>query len=303
MSDSHAGRSPLSKRITGRAWRELNALVPKTRWGDSVYTWLRFMSVHKRFPAKNGRLFNDFLYGIKTSSEILDPLRVFTSDKELVKLYVRAIVGEQYNIPTLAVLKSGREARSFEYPARCVIKPTHLSGPVILRRRGEPLDHGRIDTWLRSNYYDNGREANYRSLRPKVIVEPFVFDDDNPNDYKIFCVDGEPRLIQVDSDRHTSHTRSLFDVDWKQLPYSFLYPITQVPPARPENLAPMLEVARKLSAAFSFVRVDLYSNGTHALVGELTHCPENVRGVFRPEGAEAAVSGVLFAKAERELSA
>jgi hypothetical protein len=239
------------------------------------------------------------LYTIKSSNEILEPLRVFTTDKEFVKLYIKAVVGDALNVPTLAVLRSIDECREHSFPDRCVIKPTHLSGTVILRRAGEPIDFERIGSWFKRNIYAGTREANYRALTPKVIVEPYVFGDDNPNDYKFFCVNGEPRLIQVDSDRHTAHTRSLFDIAWSQQPYSFVYPLTVPPPARPDNLAPMLEIVRKLSAHFNFVRVDLYSNGREILAGELTHCAENAQGRFSPPGSEIAASALLFKNAPR----
>lgn len=286
---------PLTVRMRGRAWRELNGLLPKTRWADRWLTWLRFVGDHRRIPRRQPpMLFNDRLFALKTSDAILDPLRVFTSDKELVKHYVASVVGDHHNIPTLAVLKSIDDCRRWRFPSRCVVKPTHLSGAVWLRRDGEPIDQSRFEGWLHANYYDSSREAQYRTLRPKLIVEPFVFDNESPLDYKFFCVGGEPKMIQVDADRHVRHTRSLFDTRWRPLPFAFKYPTCDTPPARPLNLELMLDLARALSREFDFVRVDFYSDGERAVVGELTHCPENVRGRFSPPGAEAAVSALLF---------
>ena len=66
-------------------------------------------------------------FRVKTSDEIEDPLRRFVSDKELVKEYVRETIGEQYNVPTLAVLHTPAEVDAYEFPANCCIKPTHAS--------------------------------------------------------------------------------------------------------------------------------------------------------------------------------
>lgn len=284
----------IGERMRRRFWREVNQLAPHNRIGDRLISWLWFVRYQHRLPQPRRLWFNDALYAIKTSDEILDPLRVFTTDKEFVKLYVKASVGDASNVPTLVVLRSLDECRRHAFPDRCVIKPTHLSGTVILRRNGEPIDFERIAGWFTRNIYEGTREANYRQLRPKVIVEAFVFDDDNPNDYKFFCVGGEPRLIQVDSDRHTAHTRSLFDARWNLQPYSFVYPAIPTPPPCPQNLSTMLDMARRLSAGFEFVRVDIYSNGRQALVGELTHCAENVEGRFSPRAGERAASALLF---------
>jgi hypothetical protein len=57
----------------------------------------------------------------------------------------------------------------------------------------------------------------------------------------------------------------------------------------------MLAVARALSAPFSFVRVDLYSDDRRVLVGEITNCSANAGGVFLPPSAEQPASARMFA--------
>lgn len=292
--NSLAKEMRLIDRITGRAWREFNRFIPRTKAGDRILSWARFTAAHRRVPNRHSRLFNDFLYQVKVSGALEEPLKTFSSDKEYVKLLVTACVGESYNVPTIAVLRSMEECRSYPFPDNCVIKATHCSGATILRRAGQAIDFPEINRWFSINYHSVNRERNYKALIPKVIVEPFVFGDFNPNDYKIFCVGGEPRLIQVDVDRHICHQRVLFDTSWKPLPYSYEYPVPDRTPAPPINLSTMLDVARRMSARFAFVRVDLYSNDESIYVGELTHCPESARGRFENLAAEAAVTAVLF---------
>ncbi len=74
-------------------YRLLLTLTPTTRLGDKIVSFLFFIAYMRRWP-KKGFLFNDYLFQIKTSNEILDPLRIFVSDKEYVKLYVKATVGK-----------------------------------------------------------------------------------------------------------------------------------------------------------------------------------------------------------------
>src|ERR1044071_510736 len=93
----------------GRAlYRAAIRLVPKNRSGDRILAFTYFIAKQHRLPT-NRPLFNDMLYRIKTTDEVFDPLRVFVSDKEFVKLYVRAIAGDEYNVRTLAVLRSPAE--------------------------------------------------------------------------------------------------------------------------------------------------------------------------------------------------
>lgn len=289
-----ARKAPFFVRLEHFLLRHLNTLIPKTRWGDYFVSLVWFLRMHRRFPRRDALLFNDVLFRIKTTSAMLNPLRGFTSDKELLKHYVAAKVGHQFNVPTLAVLKTPEEVARFDFPPRCVIKPTHVSGFVILRRAGEPIDLEQIRSWFEINYYDSSREVNYRYLEPKVIVEPFVFDNDNPNDYKFFCARGEPGLVQIDADRKTRHVRCFYDTTWRKQPYSMTYPLLEAEVARPANLELMIELARKLSADFNFVRVDFYSDGTNTYVGELTHCHGNAREFFEPRSAELEVSRRLF---------
>src|SRR5262245_35832514 len=54
-------------------------VLPHNRFGDNLYHRLLFLSKHKRLPGDE-MLWNDVLYRLKTTDEILNPLRVFVSD-------------------------------------------------------------------------------------------------------------------------------------------------------------------------------------------------------------------------------
>jgi TupA-like ATPgrasp len=276
-----------------KALPRLRRHLPYNRFGDTLYHRLLFFKKHRRWPG-NQLLWNDVWYRIKTGKEILDPLRVFVSDKEHVKQYVRDTVGEQHNVPTLAVLRSPAEVDAYQFPARCCIKPTQASAQVVLRLAGEPIDYLRIKSWFDINYYYAGREINYRQLQPKVIVEPLIFDNPNVDDFKVFCWKGVPKFVQQDFDRHTNHTRKIFDTDWNEQDFSIIYPRATAAAPRPKTLAKMLELARALSAPFSFIRVDLYSDNEQVLVGEITNCSANAGGFFLPRSAEKKASQLMF---------
>ena len=288
----------LVKEFLTLIYRALVKLVPQTRRGDKFFSFIIFVIKHKRLPT-NQLIFNDVLYGIKTTDEILNPLRVFVSDKEFVKLYVKAIVGDQYNVPTIAVLESEEQVESFNFPDACCIKPTHASGNMTLRKRGEGINYGEINSWFSINYYCTGREANYKMLKPKVIVEPLIFSNTNVEDFKIFCFNGAPAFIQVDIDRYVNHTRKFFDTNWEELDFSILYPKSDKPIVKPNNFDEMLSLAKMLSKHFSMIRVDLYSDGNQIYVGELTNVSGNASENFIPPKAEEAASKLLFGSQNR----
>lgn len=294
---SHLVPRPARKAV-GSMLATIQRRLPFNRAGDRIFLTIEFAKRHRRWPRLRGKLFSDYLYGLQVTDEMLDPLRGFVTDKEHLKIWVRSKIGDAYNVPTIAILRDKTAAAAFDYPHRCVIKPTHASGLIIMRRGGEPVDLGAIRSWFGVNHYKNLREANYRALKPKVIVEPILFDDDNIADYKIFCLHGVPKLIQVDIDRRHRHARALYSRTWVRQDYGYAFP--QAPTIeRPDNLEEMLAVARRLSEDFNFMRVDLYTNGSEVRVGELTSCPGVALERFDPPSAEREASRLLFAPERR----
>jgi len=268
-------------------------LLPPGRFGDAAFAWCHFVMEIGRLPSRR-MLFNDVLYRLRVGGGLEDPLRVLVTDKELVKPFIDERLGPGHAVPTLAILRSEAEVGACEFPARCCIKPTHLSGRVLLRLAGEPVDTAAVCRWLRTDYYAKSRQANYRGLEPKIIVEPILYDDPNLADYKVFCVAGEPRMIQADFDRATSHRQMLFDVAWRPLGFGMSYGTVAASVPAPPALPRMLAAARRLAEPFDLVRVDFYTAGTSFHVGELTNCPSAGTVRFRQPAAEQAVSRLLF---------
>ena len=75
-----------------------------------------------------------------------------------------------------------------------------------------------------------------------------------------------------------------FDKDWNHLPFhkSKEYPFAAAPIERPKNYSLMLNLARKLSADYPFLRVDLYEIFGKVYFGELTLYPASGMGGFSP---------------------
>ncbi len=265
-------------------------LLPRNAWGDREFCRRRFVRKQGRQPnpSKPERL-TDYLYRIKTDGSLLDPFCQNVTDKEFVKLYVESTVGPGYAPKAYKVLRSAHDIREFvpdHIP--CVLKPTHLSGPVLFHTDpDEALNRKLLVEWLHKERYSSTREGNYRHLKPKIIIEEFVSDDgvSVPKDYKLFCFHGAPKMIQVDSDRFGDHTRNFYDIGWNRLPVTYRYPGGPVDD-KPPLLEEMMRVARRLASQFSFVRVDLYASQTRVLVGELTFCPEGANAPVLPTAAD-----------------
>jgi hypothetical protein len=120
-------------------------------------------------------------------------------------------------------------------------------------------------------------------LKRRILIEKYLSDSTGDlKDYKFFCFHGEPRFIQVDGNRFTGHRRDIYDLDWNKLPVKFFYENLPQPVAKPEKLDDMLQICRKLSKEFAFVRIDLYFADGRIYFGELTYSPENGLKPFDP---------------------
>ncbi len=274
--------------------RLLRRLLPRNALGDAIYAWLHYSWKQRRFPGRkgSGRL-SDLIFWNKFDGTLLNPLCQFVSDKEYARHFITAIVGEQYNVEAYQLLRSLQEVERMKltrFP--CVVKPVHMSGQVLICHGPlEAENKNLVMEWMRRNYYLESREQHYKYLRPGIIVEEFVSDDgvSVPDDIKVFCFNGVPGFIHVDSGRFTQPTRNLYDTSWKRLPWTIHLPARVEDDPRPERLDEMLEIARRLSAPFDFIRVDMYVTDKGIKVGELTNCPGSGGVHIRPHEGEYAL--------------
>ncbi|MCY3947151.1 MAG: ATP-grasp fold amidoligase family protein [Anaerolineaceae bacterium] len=265
--------------------------LPANNLGDGLYAWMHYLVNQRRLPGGkySGRL-NDYLYRLKVDGTLLDPMYQFVCDKEYAKYYISAVVGRQFTLKTLQVLRNDDDVDSLQldhFP--CVVKPSHLSGQVqFCYENDKSLDRDLMKGWLRKNLYRISRPQDYKHLTPKILVEEFFSGDglSVPNDYKIFCFGGSPAFIQVDADRFTCHTRNFYDTSWKRMPLTLMYPSREEDDPRPGQLERMLEIAARLSAPFPFIRVDLYASSKAIKVGELASIPESAGGRIEPPSGE-----------------
>ncbi|MDH5739718.1 MAG: hypothetical protein OEY77_05270 [Nitrospira sp.] len=254
----------------------------------------QFVTVHHRLPIRPGQLFNDFLFQVKSGTELESPLRRHVSDKEYCKLYTEEKIGRGTTPPTICVLRTADEVeryRPLAFP--CVIKPTNSSGRVIIARSENEYITAlpRIKNWFHEDYFLSDLEKNYATLDRKVIVESYI-DDSFSLEGSVHCLRGEPKLVSL-IDRYTK-MRQTFDIDGRPLGVSLYYPLQEFEPASWDFLPGLLSQSRILSAEFSYIRVDFFTDMKRVLFGELTNLPAGGIGRFYPADGEKIFSEVFF---------
>lgn len=211
------------------------------------------------------------------------------ADKYQVRNYIISVAGRLHLPPLLAVAGRAADLDWNALPAAFVLKTTHGSGWNVVVRDKDSADRvaisARLDHWLSLSLFTLGLESQYAPIKPRIIAEAYLGDPrETPVDYKILCVHGTPTIIIADYDRHDVQLRSFFDLDWNlQAVRDPRFAIKTDCP-RPAGLATMLELARKLSRPFPFVRVDFYDIDGAVYVGELTFTPsQGLTGVDPPD--------------------
>lgn len=264
---------------------------------DRAIAAATFLFDHHRLPRDPETRYADLLYRIKTRC-LDDPLRVLVSDKVAAKAHIRAALGWDPCPETYAVFRRPDEISAAALRVPCVVKPTHMSGrAILLTAPPTPDELVQMRRWLGlSYYYRHSRERNYRTLRPGVISEEMANTPARIADHKIHCLDGEPAAVRVLYDRWVGGKRAaIFSPDW-----TLLEDHGDPPPdwiaARPPELSEMLEVARRLSAPFDYIRVDFFLGKGRFFVGELTSLPYGARR-SRPAGEAAVMDRILARRA------
>jgi len=202
-------------------------------------------------------------------------------DKYEVRKFVARKIGEKYLIPLLGVYNSFDEIDFSKLPDQFVLKPNHTSGNVFICKDKSKIDYAllrkKVNAWMKRRYYWVHREWPYKDVKPRIVCEKYMVDESGEElkDYKIYCFDGEPKLVQVDFSRFEGHKRNIYDLDWNLVDFTMQYP--RDPNKRipvPNTLNNMLRIAGQLSKGIPHLRVDFYSIGDELYFGELTFFPE-----------------------------
>lgn len=250
-----------------------------TSWVTHVRLGFKFRFLNLYKP----QTFNEKLNYFKLMP--LNSFHTMLADKVLVREYIANRIGEDYLVPAFGVYASPSQIIYEKLPDSFILKTNHGSGWNMICRNQSTFDKEKatklFNRWLSFNAYYLSREKQYKNIKPLILCEQLLEYD--IYDYKFFCFEGEPKFVQVDIDRFTNHKRAFFDMNWKQLPFSIRYEISEKKVLPPDQLAEMIEVAKILSSDINFCRIDLYIHHNKVYFGEITLIPGGGNEPFNPQ--------------------
>lgn len=255
---------------------------------DEEYLKYQYKEVlGKELNLDNPVTFNEKLQWLK----INDRKKIYTkmADKYEAKEYAANIIGNEYIIPTIGVYDNFDEIQFEELPNQFVMKCTHDSGGIVICKNKNEFDKKKvkkkIEKLLKSNYYYLAREWPYKDIKPKIIIEEYIQDEDVNDliDYKFYCFNGKAKVIVVCSNRKQELKESYFDSGWNKIDVLEGGHLRDENIEKPQNFDKMKEIAEKLSEGLLQVRIDLYSVKNKIYFGEFTFFSSCGYEKFEPE--------------------
>lgn len=264
---------------------------------QSIY-FMFYRKLGRKLDLKNPVKYNDKLQWLKLYW--YDPYAKECADKYTVRPIIEKVIGSEYLNELYAIYDSVYDINIDKLPNSFVLKVTSGSGFNIICLDKNKINWEnevkKIQRWMNFDYSLKGREWVYKDLKPRIICEKYLSDEHGnpPMDYKIYCFNGIPRIIQVDIDRFGSHKQNFYDIDWNFRDVRIWCDNNinyEIP--KPINLEKMIDISRTLSKPFPHVRVDFYNLNGLIIFGELTFFHLNGYAKFKDENLEIEMGNWL----------
>lgn len=225
----------------------------------------------------------------KTLDEKMQWLKLYDRNPNYVKLVdkyeskkvLSDIIDEKYIIPTLGCWESFDDIDFSTLPNKFILKTTHDSGThcVCLDKNTFNFKKARktINKSLKRNYFYLWREWPYKNVKPRIIAEKLLENEDGSPlvDYKFYCYGGKPIYFMYsigEADHNVKNHK--FNIKGESIDYLFKNsPAIDVADiVLPTNLNEMIDIVNKLSNISQHVRIDLFNVNGHIYMGEVTFC-------------------------------
>ncbi len=264
-----------------------------------------FRGYHKFGDFKKPKFFGEKIQWLKLNGN----LEKYTElvDKYLVRDYVEEKVDKSLLIPLLGVYNNSSEIDFDSLPEQFVIKINNGSGFNIIVKNKNEINKEQVckklNKWLKVDYYKIKKEPQYKYVNRKIIIEKYVANKEGKLlDYKFFCFNGEPKIVEVDFERFENHKMNFYDMNWNLLDLKKgKHDNYRGNVDKPENFEKMVEYAKKLSKDFDFVRVDLYNVDGTIYFGELTFTPAGGLTKFNPISEDIKYASMIKTCEKRKV--
>lgn len=258
-----------------KAYKRYVALLVKTS-PVLASKYLYKKTTGKKLNLKEPKAFNEKLQWLKLYWQ--HPLVAKCGDKYEMRQYVKDCGCEEVLNELYGVYEDATEIDWEVLPQKFVLKVTNGCGFNIICDDKSKLDKtkaiNQLNEWLKTDYSLYAAELHYAKMKPRIICERYIETNAGflPNDYKIYCFNGKPKLVLVVTERDNDPKLFFLDLNWCKLDIGKKDTKGDLP-NKPDCFNDMLEYAEKLAKPFPFVRVDFYDFNGIPILGEMTFTP------------------------------
>ncbi|MBO5928303.1 MAG: hypothetical protein J6Q32_05585, partial [Clostridia bacterium] len=269
------------------------------------------LAYHKPLDLDNPKTLNEKLLWLLVNDYTTNPLVAKCADKYAVREYIKDCGYEEILNDLYGVYDKPSDIDWASLPNQFVLKWNFGCGYNIICLDKNELDEkqvkDKLKKWGKEKPWLFYGEKQYKYTPKKIICEKLIIQNDNeqevnsknwvaPEDYKVYCFNGEAKYVMVCVGREKGHPKFYFvDRNWElarinrdsiNAPEGFKL-------EKPKCADKLFECAENLSKPFPFVRADFYIVKDKVLFGELTFSPAGSLDVSRLPQTDILMGSML----------
>ena len=244
-----------------------------------------YIKTGQKLNLKHPKTINEKIQWLKIYDNI--PIKTTLTDKVLVTDWVKEKIGEEYLKPVLWIGNKFDDIPFNELPESFVIKCNHgCKWQCIIKDKTNFVKYNlinvqtktKIDGWLKQSFFGwSDFETQYIKIKPQIIIEPFLYENDNKGhrEIEIWCFNGKPLIIQELEYKTINSQRSVstWDENYKNINLKFSDLDTLTEKECSEINKKAAELSKILAKNFKFVRIDWMINNNKLYFCEMTFTP------------------------------
>lgn len=258
----------------------------------------------RKLDLENPQFFNEKLMWLKLNIYSNNSLVTKCADKYRVREYVKECgYGDILN-DLLGVWDSVDDIDWEALPNKFALKCNHGAGYNIICDDKRKIDikdtKYKLKKWMKEDYWKLSAEMHYKYIPKKIICEKYIgsLKGSLPEDYKVFCFNGDPifigKYIDRDKNNFSRFQRGLFNFNWEPLNNLVEHNIDMDNFTKPGTLDQMYAIAKDLCKPFPFVRIDFYESDGKVIFGEFTFTPVACLATYFHEQASKELGKLLI---------
>lgn len=264
------------KRFFAVSVRGLIKVLSKKQYISLQYKYI----THHKLNWKNPTRYTEKLQYLRYYVYPKNPEVSKCAGRRGVREYLEDLGLGKYLIPIYGIYSNFDEIDFDKLPNQFVMKCTHGSGMNYICYDKSKIDlkdlRNIFNKWLKTNYGKKTVELHYASIKPEIIIEKLMLDNDKlPTEYKIHVFNGVAKSLYVVTNRNVDIRYNNYYIDWAPFDGSQFngWKKTDYPLEKPQNFGEMVNLAETLAKKFPFVRVDIYDINGKIYFSEMTFTP------------------------------